>query len=295
VRCRPLDAGVLKTLLSARGNGFSQQHPKAPRMFFWIYDHPTWQMALLFAVAFGVVAVIGLLAFRATLHGWLHRGGRANEMVGHALSSFAILYGLLLGLLAVAAYTGYSATGDQVTKEAASLATLYRDLSGLPEPARTQLQDTLRRYTRDVIDVSWPAQQKGVVPTTASAIMTEFNITLNAFKPADLGEAALHGEAITQANDLVELRSQRLANVNAGIPDILWWVVLLGALINTLLLWMVDTDAHVHILLTALLSGFTGLVIFLVAAMDFPFRGEVSIGPEPFEQVYATVMTPPGN
>lgn len=260
-------------------------------MFFWIYDHPTWQMALLFMAVFAVLAVLGLLLFRATLHGWLHRGGRANEMVGHALSSFAILYGLLLGLLAVAAYTGYSATGDQVTKEAASLATLYRDLSGLPEPARTQLQDRLRGYTREVIDVSWPAQQHGVVPTTASAILTDFNIALHAFKPADLGEASLHAEAISQANELVELRGQRLANVNAGIPDILWWVVLLGALVNTALLWMVDTDRHVHVLLTALLSAFTGLVIFLVAAMDFPFRGEVAIDAQPFEQVYATVMT----
>jgi hypothetical protein len=264
-------------------------------MFFWIYDHPTWQMALLFTAAFTIVAVIGLLAFRATVHGWLHRGGHANEMIGHALSSFAILYGLLLGLLAVAAYTGYSATGDQVTKEAASLATLYRDLSGLPAPVRTQLQEKLRRYTREVIDVSWPAQREGVVPTTASAIMTDFNTALHAFKPADLGEAALHTEAISQANEVVELRSQRLANVNAGIPDILWWVVLLGALINTVLLWMVDTDAHVHVVLTALLSAFTGLVIFLVAAMDFPFRGEVSIGPDPFEQVYATVMSPSDN
>lgn len=259
-------------------------------MFFWIYDYPSWAMATLFTLAFMAFAILGLLAFRATLHPWLHRGGRANEMVGHALSSFAILYGLLLGLLAVAAYTGYSATGDQVTREAVSLGTLYRDLSGLPQPVRAELEAKLRVYTSEVIHGSWPAQQRGQVPERASVLFNDFNAQLHLFKPGDEGEAALHAEAIAQANDLVELRGQRLANVDTGIPIILWWVVLLGALVNTILLWMVDTDAHAHILLTGLLSAFTGLVIFLVAAMDYPFRGQVAIDAAPFEKVYAGVM-----
>ena len=262
-------------------------------MFFWIYDYPTWAMALLFTAAFASLSIAGLFGFRWLAHDWLHRDDRANEMVGLAMSSFAILYGLLLGLLAVAAYTSYSATDEQVTREAASLATLYRDVGGLPDPARTQLQDMLRRYIHEVIEVSWPAQQIGVVPTSASMIMTQFNDALQGFKPRDLGEATLHAEAIAQANELVELRSTRLANVNAGIPDILWWVVLIGAFINTLLLWMLKMTTRVHVILTGLLSAFTGLVIFLVAAMDFPFRGEVAIDAGAFAQVLETVMTPP--
>lgn len=261
-------------------------------MFFWIYDYPTWQMTLLFMGVFTAVSIERLYGFRWLAHAWLHRDDHANDMVGLAMSSFAILYGLLLGLLAVAAYTSYSLAGDQVTREAASLAVLCRDVSGLPQPVRGDLQETLRRFTRDVIDVSWPLQQRGVVPTTASAIMAQFNDQLQAFKPTDLGQQTLHAEAIAQVNALIELRGQRLANINAGIPDILWWVVLLGALVNTLLLWMLKMPMRVHVILTGLLSAITGLVIFLVAAMDFPFRGEVSIGADAFEQVFATVMQP---
>ena len=35
-----------------------------------------------------------------------------------------------------------------------------------------------------------------------------------------------------------------------------------------------------------------GAIVWLLVALDHPFLGEVSIGPEPFEQVYATIMTP---
>ena len=48
-------------------------------------------------------------------------------MVGTALSSFFVLFGLLLGLVAVATYWDYSNVGDIVDKEASTLAGLYRD------------------------------------------------------------------------------------------------------------------------------------------------------------------------
>jgi hypothetical protein len=259
-------------------------------VFFWIYDQSTWAMALLFSAAFAVFGIAGLMVFRRTTYNWFHRSESTNELVGFAMSSFALLYGLLLGLLAVAAYGSYTSTGDGVTREAASLSALYRDVSGLPEPKRSELQAILRSYTREVIDVSWPRQQQGIVPTGAGKIMTGFAAQLQAFQPATMGEQALFSEALSQMNTLLALRSMRLASVNAGIPDILWGVVLVGALINMVFIWMINTERHVHVLLTGMLSAFMGLVIFLIAAMDYPFRGEVSVDAAPFEQVYAVVM-----
>lgn len=261
-------------------------------MFFWIYDQPTWAMALLFSAAFAVFGIVGLTVFRRTTYNWIHRSESTNEVVGFAMSSFALLYGLLLGLLAVAAYGSYTATGDAVTHEAASLSALYRDVSGLPEPKRSELQTSLRAYTRDVIDVSWPLQREGVIPTHARIILKGFVDQLQAFRPANLGEQALFSESLTQLNTLLALRSSRLANVNSGIPDILWAVVLIGALVNIIFIWMINTESHVHIIITGTLSAFLGLVIFLIAAMDYPFRGEVSIDAAPFEQVYTLVMSP---
>jgi hypothetical protein len=246
----------------------------------------------LFSAAFAVFGIAGLAVFRRTTYDWLHRSESTNEVVGFAMSSFALLYGLLLGLLAVAAYGSYTATGDAVTHEAASLSALYRDVSGLPEPKRSELQTVLRAYTRQVIDVSWPEQQVGVVPTGAGKIMAGFAEQLQAFRPANIGEQVLFAESLTQLNTLLMLRSSRLANVNSGIPDILWAVVLIGALVNIIFIWMIKTESHVHTIMTGTLSAFLGLVIFLIAAMDYPFRGEVSIDAAPFEQVYTTVMSP---
>ena len=67
---------------------------------------------------------------------------------------------------------------------------------------------------------------------------------------------------------------------------ILWYVVILGTCITILLLWMLDMQLVSHLLLSGLLTLFLGAVICLVFAMDRPFLGEVSIGPDAYQSVY---------
>jgi hypothetical protein len=33
-----------------------------------------------------------------------------------------------------------------------------------------------------------------------------------------------------------------------------------------------------------------GLMIFLIASLDNPFRGEISISPQPFEEIHKSLM-----
>jgi hypothetical protein len=73
----------------------------------------------------------------------------------------------------------------------------------------------------------------------------------------------------------------------------MWWVVAVGAVLNMVLIWMMDMEVHVHVMLTTVLSLLLASVIFLVITMDHPFRGEVSVGPDAFERVYQTLMQEP--
>jgi hypothetical protein len=42
--------------------------------------------------------------------------------------------------------------------------------------------------------------------------------------------------------------------------------------------------------MTALLSSLLGLMIFLLAAMDHPYLGNLSVGPDAFQVVYDQTM-----
>ena len=110
-------------------------------MFYWIYDYPTLNIGGLFAVVFIAATWLSILFIRRFFHPWIHSEKRANDMVGFALSSFSVLYGLLVGLLAVAAYQNFSSVSDIVTKVASSVGALFRDLRSYPQPRKGRLRD----------------------------------------------------------------------------------------------------------------------------------------------------------
>ena len=261
-------------------------------MFYWIYDYPTWMMGALFAAVFVAVTWIGTFLMRATVRSWIHTEPRANDMIGVGLSFFSVLFGLLLGLIAVASYQNYSTVSDLVDKEAAVLAALSRDFRGYPEPVRGKLDDRLREYARFTIEDGWPQQRRGIVPTGGTERITSLFETLSAFEPAKKSEELLHAEALRQFDHLIEIRRARLANVTTGLPAVLWWIVAFGSLMNIALICMLDMEVHVHMIVGGILAAFLGVVVFFIAALDNPFRGELSVGPDSIALVYTTLMKP---
>jgi hypothetical protein len=261
-------------------------------MMYWIYDYPGWVIGLLFCGTLVAFTWVGILLTRATVHSWLHRDKRANEMVGLALSSYFVLFGLLLGLLAVATYQNYATVGDIVTNEASSLGALYREISSLPQPSRGQLQQRLREYTRYTIEEGWAQQRNGIVPKGEIVRSGLLIRSLLDFEPSSKKEELIYEDALHQSVHRAELSRARLSNVTTGLPAVLWWVVAVGAAINIVLIWMQDMEVHVHMILGAALASILGLVIFLIAELDNPFRGGVSIGPDAIARVYEDVMKP---
>jgi hypothetical protein len=201
-----------------------------------------------------------------------------------------VIYGLLLGLLAVATYQNHTDVEKAVSSEASSLAALYRDVTGYPEPKRTELKTLLREYTRYVIEEAWPLQRQGLVPPGGVEPIANFQASLVAFEPQTKGQEALHDAAMRQFNSFFEYRRTRLYSVNSGIPPLLWYTVGIGALINMIFIWLFDLRLRVHLLLGGVISFFLATMISLIALMDHPFRGEVSVSSGAFQLIYDQLM-----
>jgi hypothetical protein len=259
---------------------------------YWIYDYPSFIIGPLFVAVFIAVTWMGIFLTRATVHSWLHDNRRTNEMVGLALSNYFVLFGLLIGLLAVATYQNYASVADIVDKEASSMSALYREFSAYPQPMRGRLQGALREYARYTIDEGWKEQARGIVPKGEPKRSTLIAETLLAFKPSEDSEKIIHAEALRESAHRITLSRARMSNVGLGLPAVLWWVVAFCALMNIVLIWIQDMEIHAHLILGAILASVLGAVIFLIAELDNPFRGEVSIGPESIVRVYEGIMKP---
>ena len=262
-------------------------------VFYWIYDMPTPALAGLFAGVFVGVTWLGIVLTRPHVHRWVEPQADWNGVMGYVLSCHGVLYGILLGLIAVGTYQNYANVEETVGREASALAALYRDVSSYPETIRGELQALLREYCRYVIEEAWPAQRRGIVPEGGTARVSAFQRKLMTFEPATKGQEILHEATFQQFNRFVEIRRERLHHVTTGLPPALWYVVAVGAVLGIVLTWLFSINRlSLHLSVAGLLSLLTALVVFLIAAMDHPFRGEVSVSPEAFEIVQRSLMTP---
>ena len=236
-------------------------------MMNWTYSLSNHMLALLILGGTLAISIGGLLLLRRPIYNFFRISRATDESVNGFFSGVGVLAGLLLGLVAVAAW--------------------YRDVSTLNEPVKHELQQDLKDYLHYVIDISWPAQNKGEVRLGATEIVTVFMGRLAQYHAATDEQKLFISKALDSFNQLSEVRRLRLDAVeDGGLPDVFWCVILAGSLITIVMTYFYHLPTMMsHIVLTGLYALSLGLMIFLVSSLDNPFRGDVSVTAQPYVNV----------
>ncbi|WP_432019871.1 DUF4239 domain-containing protein [Streptomyces sp. 1222.5] len=264
-------------------------------MFFFIYDFPVWLFLVVFVGCFVVFAVVGLAFFRRMARRLFGPEPHWSDLVHLLFESCVAFYSLLLALLAVVTYQNYAHAEQTVTEEASALSVLYRDIAGFPPPYREPLRKELRNYTRYVVDEAWPEQRRGTVPMEGVSRTSKFQKMLFEVEPKTTQERLLQSTSIAQFNAFVAARRARLDAIPTHLPQILWIILVLGMLISIAVTWFLPVErTRPHAAVCVTYTIISSLVLSLVAAMDYPFRGALSVSPRPFELLLATVMASAG-
>jgi hypothetical protein len=238
-------------------------------------------------------ALCGLLLVRRHVLPRLKIHVDDSQFSGSMVQCVMVFYGLAVALIAVSVSQTYSDTSKLVSNEATQLAALYHDVSSYPQPIRLELQKELRGYVEYVLQQEWPMQQHGRVPSGGVALMIAFQSTLISFEPVTEGQKILHSEAFRAYNNTTQARRLRLDAVGAGLPGVMWAVIILGAIIGLCSTFFFKVeDVRLHGILVTLLAAFMGLVIFMILALDQPFRGDLGINPQSYQLVYDHLMKP---
>jgi len=262
-------------------------------MLDWIFDLPLGVTGPVIVASLCLLAIGGLLAVRRWVLPRLRIHIEDSEFSGSLVQSVMVFYGLAVALISVNVWETYGDVSKITSQEATTLASLYRDVSGYPQPARQSLQKELHDYVQYIIEEAWPLQRRGQVPKGGIARVNRFQNLLIGFEPVTEGQKLLHGETLRAYNHMIEARRLRLDAVNTGLPGVMWIVILVGSAISlsAAFFFRVD-DVRLHALLVGLLAVFMGLIVFMILALDRPFRGDLGIGTQPYQLVYDDLMRP---
>lgn len=259
-------------------------------MLDWLFELPTRQLAIYCSVFFVLVTWLGLIFVRPFLRLLVRNQEGFNDLVSYAYSGFSVFYGLLLGLLAVAAYQNFEKVQTAIGLEASTIASLYRGAAGYPEPLRSDVQAKLRDYTLYVMKKGLPAQREGRITQGGALRLNLIQSALFGYDPQTKPQELLHTQNLGTLQELAKARQQRLLAQRIALPGVLWYVVGIGAVVNLVLFWLLEARLTAQVILGGVVSFFLGVMIFLLIAMDRPALGRVGIAGDLYESVYSYVM-----
>jgi len=254
----------------------------------WLYEISPLQAALVMVVFVETVSLAGLFLTRRFILPRLHYSDGVNDAISGTVQAIGVFYGITVGLIAVGVWNTNSNAGELVSREAASIAALYRDVSSYPAPVRDELRAKLREYTVFIIERAWPAQKKGDGQTLSHGviILDDFQDKLYTFEPTTQSQIALHRETLRAYNVLIEYRRLRIDAVGGGLSSVMWAVIWVGAVISIGVAYFFKIDdPKLHAMLVALMAGFLAMVLFMIIINDKPFYGYVSISSDPYKLI----------
>jgi Protein of unknown function (DUF4239) len=254
-------------------------------MLDWVYNTSPWVSSIVFVLGGILVSGIVMLVLTRLVRAETRR--EHNEFVSFAVTNIAVIYAVLLAFIGVAAWEDLLKASDLAATEAGIVQNLYIDAEGFAEKGMAnQVRNELRSYIRAVLDREWPAQQAGGISRAGFPALRQLRGTLASFEPKTQGDAIVMQESLRSLNDLFTARRSRIDAAGAHIPDAVWLVVFFLGLLTVGFTALLGMDsAWMHFTVIAGLTTAMVVVIALIVQLDYPFRGTISVSPEPFERI----------
>jgi len=249
----------------------------------FIYNNPTWLWGTLVVAFFVGLSCLGLAVFHRLVHVELRRAH--NDLAGFTVAIISVTYAVLLAFIAIATWESFTRAQDIVQIEADYVGSIYRDTQGLPAEMGKSIRADLSDYVDIVIRQEWPEQQNGEMPSEGWAPLHKLHAAIATMHPSDLGESVIEAELLRTLNELYRARASRLSAAAGHIPNVVWWIIFFGGAITTAYTYLFGFQSFgLHLVMTSSVALSLALVVVLIIALDWPFRGAVSISPSPFIQ-----------
>lgn len=253
-------------------------------MSSWLQSLPTAVAGVV--VVGGFVAVSMLIAYVVSKVTSSEVRMAHNDRAGFILAVIGVVYAVLLAFVAIGVWERFQIAETRTYDEASAIATVYRDAESFPHPNR--LRRTLRAYLRSVIDVEWPQMARGDRSNLNNALLEGADRQVRSLPVASLGLANIQAQMLAAMDIALADRETRLSMDASGINGVMWLVLIVGAFVTVAFTYLFGFDqTFMQELMIGGLSFVIGLVLFLVIALDYPFRGGIAVSPEAYRALLA--------
>jgi len=218
--------------------------------------------------------------------------GKTKEVATLLFRAVGILLGLMLSMNFANVRTEFVKIQDSVELEAKEIGELASDFKRFGSVDAAKLHSKLLTYVRVVIEDEWPRLAKNSQSRKAQELFLEVEDDILALKPESQYQKDLKARLM---NDIDEISDNRAARIYGGNVSLNWFivVVLIGFFMSTFLLCANPLRLPTLIFISCY-SAFIGIVLYSILALNQPYQGISHVSVKPFQTVYNTLSSQPG-
>jgi uncharacterized protein DUF4239 len=251
----------------------------------WFYNLPVgWMTFLVFASTYAAVAIIYWTITRLAVD---ERARAFKALSPGMLPPLGIIFGLLVGFIAVQVWNDFDRAKAAVVNEASALRGAILLANNCPPEEQTKLRALVGRHIETCVNEEWQAMaEQRATLTLPPAPLIEALQRILAYVPSTDGQRTAQREIANALQNALEARRQRIVISQSSVNSVKWTGLLLQALITLVAIAMVHSDNRATCAIAlALFSTGVALSILLIASHNRPFTGDISVRPDILQQV----------
>lgn len=224
------------------------------------------------------LAVMGLELVRRLLPPALQR--EDQSIAGHFSAAIDRLYGVLLAFVVILVWNHFDDGKVIVAREANQVGDLSRMAKVFSPSVERSIRKALINYATTVTDDEWPAMAQHRESMRTWMAMHELWNTVREVHPSTAQETVVYDRMLFRLNELSDSRRLRLLASEDRVPGIMWVLLVLGGGATIASTYFLRLNSHApQVLLTVLVAGVIGFILFLIISLNSPFAGSIRLPP----------------
>ena len=245
----------------------------------FLTTNPLWVAAVILLIPTTVFAMVGPAVVRRYVT--LERLRSNNEVAGFKFATVGVIYAVLLAFAIVIVWERYNQADNEVANEASAAATVFRLTQGLDQEHGAAIRKATTYYLKEAVAKDWPAMDRGTSSRDVTMALSAIYTATLKYHAFNANEALVVAEILRDVDRISEMRRQRLVAASGIVPGIIWTVLFTGAFVTISFTFFFGTA---NLLAQSIMSGALSILIFggllTIVAIDHPFSGTVTVGPE---------------
>lgn len=210
------------------------------------------------------------------------------DVIEYMTMMIGVIYAIVLGLAIAGVWEARGAAQETVRQEAQALHEISARAEVYPQEVRARIRADVDAYASYVVHEEWKhMSETGELSDEGTALLEKVRRSVTDYQPTNDFEGQAYQPLVDQVAVVDDARNARGQNAGETMPGVVWFGLIVGALVTVGLIFTLQIRrTGRELLLAGLFSALIAFLLFLIWDFDAPYGRGMSATSTPFTDLF---------